>query len=162
MGERKSDSVVDYKLRVHGVRRLRIVDGSVIPKASPYLALPEVMALAERAADLVLEDDEKKSKPHQVNATAPEEKAYPISKLKRHMGDHAALMDMVASVANNVKRKEEVELIKASDAGRWTGLHSTAAFMLFALVGLSVSLGKRIWGATSSPDRNNLREALVA
>jgi choline dehydrogenase len=162
MGENKSDSVVDSKLRVHGVRRLRIVDGSAIPKASPYLALPEVMALAERAADLVLEYNEKKSKPHQVNATAPGEKTYPISMLKRHMGDHAALMDMAAYIANNVKRTEEVELIKASDAGCWTGLSSTAAFMLFALVGLFVSFGKRIWGATSSLDRNNLSEALVA
>jgi len=136
----------------------------VIPKASPYLALPEVMALAERAADLVLEleYDEKKSKPHQVNATAPGEKVYPISMLKRHMGDHAALMDMVASIANNVKDTEEVELIKVSDAGCWTGLSSTAAFMLFALVGFFVSFGKRIWRATSSLDRENLSEALMA
>merc|ERR1712107_631519 len=46
-------SVVDTSLKVHGVRNLRIVDGSAIPASTPFLALPEVVMLAERAADLI-------------------------------------------------------------------------------------------------------------
>mmetsp|Transcript_2491 Transcript_2491/g.5854 ORF Transcript_2491/g.5854 Transcript_2491/m.5854 type:complete len:664 (-) Transcript_2491:276-2267(-) len=54
MGEEEHNSVVDHKLRVHGISKLRVVDGSVIPVGSPYLAVPEVLALAERASDLIL------------------------------------------------------------------------------------------------------------
>jgi len=53
MGTDPSASVVDTSLRVHGVRNLRIVDGSAIPAGTPFLALPEVLMLAERAADLI-------------------------------------------------------------------------------------------------------------
>jgi len=53
MGTNLSTSVVDTSLKVHGVRRLRIVDGSAIPSSTPFLALPEVVMLAERAADLI-------------------------------------------------------------------------------------------------------------
>merc|ERR1719443_49304 len=53
MGTDPSTSVVDTSLRVHGVRNLRVVDGSAIPASTPFLALPEVMMLAERAADLI-------------------------------------------------------------------------------------------------------------
>merc|ERR1712039_227419 len=53
MGTDPSASVVDTSLKVHGVRNLRIVDGSAIPVSTPFLALPEVMMLAERAADLI-------------------------------------------------------------------------------------------------------------
>jgi len=53
MGTDPSASVVDTSLRVHGVRNLRIVDGSAIPASTPFLALPEVVMLAERAADLI-------------------------------------------------------------------------------------------------------------
>jgi len=53
MGTDPSASVVDTSLKVHGVRNLRIVDGSAIPASTPFLALPEVVMLAERAADLI-------------------------------------------------------------------------------------------------------------
>lgn len=53
MGTDPSTSVVDTSLKVHGVRNLRIVDGSAIPASTPFLALPEVMMLAERAVDLI-------------------------------------------------------------------------------------------------------------
>jgi len=54
MGREHHDSVVDHKLRVHGITGLRVVDGSVIPAGSPYLAVPEVLALAERASELLV------------------------------------------------------------------------------------------------------------
>merc|ERR1711933_72691 len=57
MGTSITDSVVDTELRVHGIQGLRVVDGSVIPHASPYLALPEVLALAEKAAAMILEEN---------------------------------------------------------------------------------------------------------
>merc|ERR1711988_1886019 len=57
MGTSITDSAVDTELRVHGIQGLRVVDGSVIPHASPYLALPEVLALAEKAAAMILEED---------------------------------------------------------------------------------------------------------
>lgn len=55
MGSDPRTSVVDPMLRVHGIRGLRIVDGSVLPSSTPYLAMPEVLMLAERAADLILD-----------------------------------------------------------------------------------------------------------
>jgi len=55
MGTDPRTSVVDPMLRVHGIRGLRVVDGSVLPSSTPYLAMPEVLMLAERAADLILD-----------------------------------------------------------------------------------------------------------
>jgi len=55
MGTDPRTSVVDPMLRVHGVKGLRVVDGSVLPSSTPYLAMPEVLMLAERAADLILD-----------------------------------------------------------------------------------------------------------
>lgn len=55
MGVDPRASVVDSMLRVHGIGGLRIVDGSVLPSNTPYLAMPEVLMLAERAADLILD-----------------------------------------------------------------------------------------------------------
>lgn len=55
MGTDPQTSVVDPMLNVHGVYGLRIVDGSVLPSNTPYLAMPEVIMLAERAADLIMD-----------------------------------------------------------------------------------------------------------
>ena len=47
------NSVVDLELRVHGVRGLRVCDASVFPDTvSGHPAIP-VMAVAERAADII-------------------------------------------------------------------------------------------------------------
>ncbi len=51
-----SDSVVDARLRVHGVQGLRVIDASVMPTiASSNTNAPAIM-IGERGADLVLED----------------------------------------------------------------------------------------------------------
>ncbi|XP_043483834.1 neither inactivation nor afterpotential protein G-like [Leptopilina heterotoma] len=51
-----SDAVVDTKLRVKGIKGLRIVDGSIFP--SPISGHPNsvIIAVAERAADFIMSD----------------------------------------------------------------------------------------------------------
>jgi choline dehydrogenase len=47
-------AVVDPELRVHGLDRLRVVDTSVFPSVPAAHTQAAVMALAERACDLIL------------------------------------------------------------------------------------------------------------
>lgn len=55
MGKREEGGVVDAKLRVYGVKGLRIVDASVFPMIPATHISGTVYAVAERAADLVKE-----------------------------------------------------------------------------------------------------------
>ncbi|KAF9904852.1 hypothetical protein EC991_002280 [Linnemannia zychae] len=49
-------SVVDHRLNVHGIERLRVIDASVMPKlVAAHTCAPTVM-IAERAADFIKED----------------------------------------------------------------------------------------------------------
>lgn len=56
MGEDAENSVLDARLRVHGLRGLRVVDASSFPNVTSGNTNAPVMMLAMRAADLILED----------------------------------------------------------------------------------------------------------
>ena len=47
------DAVVDAKLRVHGVHRLRVADASVMPTITCGNTNAATIMIAERAADLI-------------------------------------------------------------------------------------------------------------
>ena len=56
-------AVVDARLRVHGVPRLRVVDASVIPQiVRGNVNAPTVM-IAEKAADMIFEDFQHETRP---------------------------------------------------------------------------------------------------
>lgn len=56
MAPRAKGGVVDDRLRVHGVRNVRVVDASVFPAQLRGNTVSGVYAVAERAADLVKDD----------------------------------------------------------------------------------------------------------
>ena len=56
MGADASQSVLDPRLRVHGVACLRVVDASAFPNVTSGNTNAPVMMLAARGADLILED----------------------------------------------------------------------------------------------------------
>lgn len=56
MGTSPRTSVVDSRLRVHGLRGLRVCDASVFPNITSANTNAPTMMLAHRAADLILED----------------------------------------------------------------------------------------------------------
>ncbi len=56
MGNDATDSVLDARLRVHGVRGLRVVDASAFPNITSGNTNAPTIMLAMRAADLILED----------------------------------------------------------------------------------------------------------
>lgn len=93
MGSDARDSVVDHELRVHGVEHLRIVDGSVIPVGSPYLAVPEVLAVAERGAEIILD------RRMEVAALEAPESTISVADLSAKLGSQFSLLDAVAHLA---------------------------------------------------------------
>jgi choline dehydrogenase len=48
-----ADDVVDHRLKVHGIAHLRIADASVMPSVTSGNTNIPVMAIAERAADML-------------------------------------------------------------------------------------------------------------
>ena len=56
MGPDRSNSVVDARLKVHGIDGLRVIDSSIFPRIpSGNLNAPSMM-VGEKGADLVLAD----------------------------------------------------------------------------------------------------------
>jgi choline dehydrogenase len=56
IGKPEERGVLDSALRVHGVSRLRVVDASVFPKIPGFFPASAVYMVAEKAADLILND----------------------------------------------------------------------------------------------------------
>lgn len=56
MGENRSESVVDSKLRVHGITGLRIADASIFPTIPTGNTNAPSMMVGEKASDLILRD----------------------------------------------------------------------------------------------------------
>jgi choline dehydrogenase len=56
MKPEEQDGVVDSRFRVHGVAKLRVVDASVFPRIPGYFIVTSVYMIAEKAADVILED----------------------------------------------------------------------------------------------------------
>ena len=57
MGPDPAQAVVDARLRVHGVHHLRVVDASVFPAITSGNTQAPTIMVAEKGADLVLEDE---------------------------------------------------------------------------------------------------------
>jgi len=57
MGPDAQTSVVDARLRVHGIRRLRVIDASVFPAVTSGNTNAPVIMVAEKGADMVLADN---------------------------------------------------------------------------------------------------------
>ncbi len=56
IGQNEQDSVVDPRLRAHGIEGLRVVDASVFPNVTSGNINAPVIMVAERASDIILED----------------------------------------------------------------------------------------------------------
>ena len=56
MGPEPSDAVVDPRLRVHGIGRLRVVDAAIMPTVPAGITNAPTFMIAEKAAAMILED----------------------------------------------------------------------------------------------------------
>lgn len=56
MGPLDQGGVLDSRLRVHGVPRLRVVDASIFPRIPGFFIVSAIYMAAEKAADMILED----------------------------------------------------------------------------------------------------------
>jgi len=138
MGKHHHDSVVDHHLRVHGITNLRVVDGSIIPVGSPYLAVPEVLALAERASELILNHHIRTSQDSGVDLVedAPAPSTVTIEHLTKKLGESFPLLQGVAYLSEKqVEGLSEVEPVDASLSS------SAIACVLFAVISFVAGSG---------------------
>jgi choline dehydrogenase len=57
MGADPATSVVDTRLRVHGIQNLRVIDASVFPAVTSGNTNAPTIMVAEKGADMVLQDN---------------------------------------------------------------------------------------------------------
>jgi len=57
MGNEPEKSVVDHRLRVHGIKGLRVVDASIFPNITSGNINAPVMMVAEKGAQMILEEN---------------------------------------------------------------------------------------------------------
>ncbi|MBK4215040.1 GMC family oxidoreductase [Paracoccus caeni] len=60
MGPKAEGGVLDARLRVHGIGGLRVVDASAFPRIPGYFLAMAIFMLAERGADMLIEDADQK------------------------------------------------------------------------------------------------------
>eukprot|EP00927_Polykrikos_kofoidii_P015737 TRINITY_DN17029_c0_g1_i7.p1 TRINITY_DN17029_c0_g1~~TRINITY_DN17029_c0_g1_i7.p1 ORF type:complete len:681 (-),score=100.57 TRINITY_DN17029_c0_g1_i7:100-2142(-) len=162
MGTEADTSVVDLALRVHGVQGLRVADGSVIPRGSPYFAQPEVLAVAERAADLILKDhqDSGHTRRSVTGGGNPRlaleaNQTIPVSSLVRILGPHFSLMDAV-----NYLTSREVQSSAQGTSARSPVVATTwvvaAISMVSAAIGLAFVAASGIRGKAGASAANRV------
>ncbi|HEX7235401.1 MAG TPA: GMC oxidoreductase, partial [Gammaproteobacteria bacterium] len=54
MGPDAADNVVNHELKVHGLERLRVADASIYPRLVGANTNASVVAIAEKASDMIL------------------------------------------------------------------------------------------------------------
>ncbi|MNQ81097.1 Alcohol dehydrogenase [acceptor] [compost metagenome] len=64
------DAVVDAQLRVHGIPGLRIADASIMPSLTSGNTCSPVLVIAEKAAQLILAEQQRQERPLELGATA--------------------------------------------------------------------------------------------
>ena len=53
MGPTPSEAVVDSNLRVHGIKGLRVIDASILPKVTSGNINAPIIMIAEKGSDLI-------------------------------------------------------------------------------------------------------------
>jgi len=160
MGKHHHDSVVDHHLRVHGITNLRVVDGSVIPVGSPYLAVPEVLAVAERASELILNRHIQTSQDSGVDldVDAPAPSTVTIEHLTKKLGESFPLLQAIKYLnGEQVVDLSEVEPVNASLSSY------TSACALFAAISCVAGSGAlaAIFHRKSTNSRDDSYAALI-
>ncbi|HKU77666.1 MAG TPA: GMC family oxidoreductase [Pyrinomonadaceae bacterium] len=56
IGPREQNGVLDSNFRVHGTKRLRVVDASVFPRIPGFFIVSSIYMIGEKAADVILSD----------------------------------------------------------------------------------------------------------
>ncbi|CAE8611393.1 unnamed protein product [Polarella glacialis] len=160
MGKHHHDSVVDHHLRVHGITNLRVVDGSVIPVGSPYLAVPEVLAVAERASELILNRHIQTSQDSGVDldVDAPAPSTVTIEHLTKKLGESFPLLQAIKYLnGEQVVDLSEVEPVNVSLSSY------TSACALFAAISCVAGSGAlaAIFHRKSTNSRDDSYAALI-